>query len=144
MDSGIRLKSARDRGGLVQNLTYSNLTITDVTNPIFITSYYPTMPTDPTVDTAQAITATTPIWQDITLSNITITGSPNAGVLWGLPEEPISNVTFSNVKIQATKGMEIFHAKGISFTNGSSITVSSGAQATVYDATVTGMTTTAY
>ena len=142
--SGIRMKSARDRGGTVQNLTYSNITMTNVQNPIFITSYYPTLPTDPSADTAMAVTATTPIWKNITIKNMTATGSTNAGILWGLPEEKIATVVFDDVKIQATTGMEIFHATGVSFTNGSSVTPKSGAAVTTYDAAVSGITTTAY
>ncbi len=142
--SGIRMKSARDRGGTVQNLTYSNITMTNVQNPIFITSYYPTLPTDPSADTAMAVTATTPIWKNITIKNVTVTGSTNAGILWGLPEEKIATVVFDNVKIQATTGMEIFHATGVSFTNGSSVTPKSGAAVTTYDAAVSGITTTAF
>ena len=142
--SGIRMKSARDRGGTVQNLTYSNITMTNVQNPIFITSYYPTLPTDPSADTAMAVTATTPIWKNITIKNVTVTGSTNAGILWGLPEEKIATVVFDNVKIQATTGMEIFHATAVSFTNGSSVTPKSGAAVTTYDAAVSGITTTAY
>jgi polygalacturonase len=142
--SGIRMKSARDRGGLVQNLTYSNITMTNVPNPVFITSYYPTLPTDPTTDTAMAITATTPHWQNITIRNLVATGSTNGGILWGLPEAKISTLVFDNVKIQATTGMEIFHATGISFTNGSTVTPRSGAAVTVSDAAVTGVTTTPF
>ena len=40
-DSGIRLKSGRDRGGLVENLTYENLVMDRVKNSIYMTSYYP-------------------------------------------------------------------------------------------------------
>ena len=142
--AGIRMKSERGRGGLVENLTYSNLTMTNVEDPIFIASYYPTLPTDPTTDPAQAVTATTPEWENITIENVTATGSANAGILWGLPEAQISNVTFDNVRVQATTGMEIFHATGISFTGGSTLTPTSGAVVTTYDATVTGITTTAF
>ncbi len=142
--SGIRMKSARDRGGLVQNLVYSNITMTGVENPIYITSYYPTMPTDPKADPAQAITATTPEWQNITIRNVTITGSSNAGILWGLPEAKISAVVFDNVRIQASTGMQVFHATGISFVGGSTVTPKSGAAVTTYDADVTGIATTAY
>jgi polygalacturonase len=142
--SGVRMKSARDCGGLVQNLTYSNLTMTNVQNPIYITSYYPTLPTDPTTDTAMAVTATTPEWENITLKNVTATGSSNAGILWGLPEAKISGLVFDNVRVAATTGMEIFHASGVSFTNGSTVTPKSGAAVTTYDAAVTGITTTAY
>jgi len=142
--SGIRLKSGRDRGGLVQNLTYSDITMTDVQNPIYITSYYPTMPTDPTADTAQATTSTTPYWKDITIKNVTITGSTNAGIVWGLPESKVSNLILDNVKVQANTGMVIYHATGVSFTNGSSVTPKSGAAVKIYDADVTGITTTNY
>jgi polygalacturonase len=143
-DSGIRMKSARDRGGLVHNLTYSNITMTGVTNPIFITSYYPTMPTDPTVDPGQAITATTPYWQDITIKNVTITGSANAGIIWGLPEAQVKNLTLDAVSIQAKTEMKIFHASGVSFINGSTVTVSTPPAVVVYDATVTGIATHTY
>ena len=40
--------------------------------------------------------------------------------------------------------MEIFHATGVSFTNGSSVTPKSGAAVTTYDAAVTGITTTPF
>jgi polygalacturonase len=142
--AGIRMKSGRDRGGVVQNLTYSNITMTNVQNPIYITSYYPTMPTNPTVDSAQATTATTPYWKDITIKNVTITGSANAGILWGLPESKISNLVFDNVRIQADTGMVVYHATGIAFANGSTVTPKSGALAKIYDADVAGITTTAY
>ena len=142
--SGIRMKSARDRGGLVQNLSYTNLTLKNVQNPVYITSYYPSLPTDPKSDPAQAVSATTPYWKNITIKNVTITGSANAGILWGLPESKIETLTFDNVQIQAKTGMEIFHASGVSFSNGSSVTPTSGAAVTTYDAAVSGINTTAY
>jgi polygalacturonase len=142
--AGIRLKSYRGNGGDVTGLTYSNITMTNVPTPVSIESYYPTLPSDPTTDPAQAVTAGTPIWENITIKNVTATGSSNAGILWGLPEAKISNVVFDDVKIKATTGMKIFHATGISFIDGSSVTVSSGAAVTTYDATVTGIQTTAY
>jgi hypothetical protein len=40
--------------------------------------------------------------------------------------------------------MKIFHATDISLVNGSTVTPKSGAAVTVYDAVVTGITTTAY
>src|SRR5580692_7845999 len=113
------MKSERGRGGLVTGLTYSNITMTDAPTPIYITSYYPTLPTDPTTNPAQAVTATTPQWESITLQNVTVTGSTSAGILRGLPEAKITNMVFDKVSIQAKTEMEIFHATGISFTNGS-------------------------
>ncbi len=75
---------------------------------------------------------------------MTAVGSTNAGILWGLPEEKISNVAFDNVNVKGTTGMEIFHATGISFTGGSVVTATTGAAVTTSDATVTGIATTRF
>jgi hypothetical protein len=40
--------------------------------------------------------------------------------------------------------MNIYHATGISFIDGSTVTAGSGAAVTIYDASVTGIQTTAY
>src|SRR5262249_32358547 len=104
----------------------------------------PTLPADPTTDTAMAVTATTPTWQNITIRNLTATGSTSAGILWGLPEAKISAIAFDNVQIKAKTGMTIHHATGGSFTNGSTVTPSWGAAVTIYDAAVTGISTTAF
>jgi hypothetical protein len=39
--SGIRTKAARDRGGLALNRTYSHMTLANLQNPVYITSYDP-------------------------------------------------------------------------------------------------------
>jgi hypothetical protein len=113
-----------------------------VQNPVYITSYYPDLPSDPTTDTAMVVTATTPYWQNITIRNLTATGSTNGGIIWGLPEAKVSGLVFDNVKISAKTGIKIFHATGVSFTNGSTETPQSGAAVTIYDAAVTGVSTT--
>ena len=142
--SGIRMKSARGRGGLVENISYSNITMTNVQNPVFITSYYPSLPTDPTTDPAQAVTTTTPEWQKITITNLSAVGSTMGGTLWGLPEAPIAQVVFDNVSIQAKQPMEIFHATGISFVNGSKVTVTPASAVVTFDAAVSGIATRAF
>ncbi|THU38182.1 hypothetical protein FAM09_16000 [Niastella caeni] len=40
-DNGIRMKTNRTRGGTVQYLTYSNLTMTNVSTPITLLEFYP-------------------------------------------------------------------------------------------------------
>ena len=137
--SGIRLKTARDRGGLEQYFTYSNITMSGVTTPFYVTSYYPKEPTSPTADPAQVITATTPTWQHLLFKNITVTGSPNAGVFWGLPEQSISDVVFDNVSIAATTGMKAYFVSGLVFKNNSSIKATSGSALTTYTTTVSGI-----
>jgi len=137
--AGIRLKTARGRGGVEQYITYSNLTMSGVTNPIWITSYYPKLPTSPTADTVQAVTSTTPSWQHITIKNVTATDASNAGILWGLPEKSIYNVVFDNLNISATTGMTANFVASLTFKNGTTITASNGAALTTHSSTFSGI-----
>jgi len=141
-DNGVHIKSNRTRSGTVQYLTYSNITMTNVADPINLCEYYPdnTIPSTASGDTAQPITSTTPVWKHITLQNITATGATTAGILWAVPEKPMVDLVFDNVKITATKGMTANFINGASFINGSKITVSSGnAFVSTYNSTITGI-----
>jgi polygalacturonase len=136
-EAGIRLKSPRGRGGLVEYLTYQNLTMSNVTRSILITSYYPKIPVDPDQDRAQAIERRTPIWRHIRIRDVTSTNGLIAGQIVGLPEMPIEDVVLTNVRISAEQAIEIAHARGIKFVN----CVLSGAadKPTIVDATVDGL-----
>ncbi len=139
-DSGIRIKTARGRGGLLQNLIYENLTMTAVKNPIYIIDWYPERdaPRDPATETAEPITDRTPINKNIIIRNVTATNCPTAGTIRGLPEAPVTDVTLSNVTISAKAGLKIYHAHGIRFAD-SKIEVESGKPLTLFDAEVAGL-----
>lgn len=139
-DAGIRIKTPRGNGGLAQNLTYENLTMTDVKNPIYINDYYPerNAPKDPSTEAAEPVNDRTPIIKNILIRDVSITNCPSAGAIRGIPEMPVSDVTFSNVTISARKGLIINHAKGVRFIN-SRITVEEGKTLTTYDAEIIGL-----
>jgi len=139
-DSGIRIKTGRGIGGLLQNITYENLSMTAVKNPIYIIDYYPerNAPADPATEKPEPITDRTPFNRNIIIRNVTATHCPTAGTIRGLPEAPISDITFSNVNISAKTGMKIYHATGIRFV-GSKMTVENGNPLTTFDAQVTGL-----
>jgi hypothetical protein len=116
--------------------------MTNVGNPINLCAYYPdsSIPSDPKTAASATITSTTPNFKHIVLQNITATGASVAGWMWGLPEQYLSDVTFDNVKITASKGMTANFVTGVVFKNGSKITVSSGnAFLGLYKATITGI-----
>ncbi|MBV4357289.1 glycoside hydrolase family 28 protein [Pinibacter aurantiacus] len=141
-DNGVRIKSNRTRSGVVQYLTYSNLTMTNVSNPFFIAEYYPdnTIPSTANGDVAQTITTTTPVWKYMTFKNITVTGADKAGIIWAVPEKAMRDLTFDNVKITAAVGMKMNYANNVIFTNGSKITASSGnAFISTYQSSITGI-----
>ncbi|MGY1499932.1 pectinesterase family protein [Streptomyces sp. QTS52] len=106
--AGVRIKTARDRGGEVHGITYKNLTMTNVTTPIQIVGYYPKVPADG--DAAQAVTSTTPNYHDITIANITATGAREAGQIVGVPERPVTGLTLTSVTISAKTGLTVRNA----------------------------------
>jgi polygalacturonase len=116
-DNGVRLKSGRDRGGLVEDITYENLTMKHVKNSILIDSYYPTIPENPALDTIHPITGKTPIWRHIRMNKITSDDSDSAIRILGLPEMPIQDVELSNIRISAKTGIQITSGNGIRFEN---------------------------
>jgi hypothetical protein len=117
--NGLRLKAGRGFGGLVQNVSYDQITMTNVQHPIWVTSYYlngsATDPSDPSRDPGQPVTATTPFWQNLSYSNISATGASDAGTFYGLPEAPVVNVTLTNVNIAAGSRMKVYHAYNVQF-----------------------------
>ena len=137
-DAGIRLKSSRIAGGLVEDLTYENLTMKKVKVAIYITSYYPKEPSDPASDAKQAVGDLTPIWKNIRISHVTAEGGETAGIVVGLPEMPIENVTLEDVHLKAKKGMTIVNARGIKFVD-STVEAASGEGVMVKNAEVSGL-----
>lgn len=109
-DNGIRVKANRDRGNDVGNLTFRDIEMKNVKNAVIISEYYPRV-LPPAGEAPQPITRLTPHFHDITLENITATGSETAGVIAGLPEVPIKGVTLNNVHIAAKNGLTIAHAE---------------------------------
>jgi len=142
--SGLRIKTSNDRGGTVQYLTYQQIGMTNVSYPIWFSEWYSSDPSNPSTATTSSVTSTTPNYKHIVVRNLKATGGSIARAIYGRPEQHISDVLLDNVKISATTGMNIFYADSVVFTNSSSITASSGNAVTVYDATVSGITTTSY
>jgi len=106
-DNGVRIKSARDRGADISNLWFSNIKMEDVKTPLLITEYYPRIPES---DMAQPVTALTPHFHDIHITNLTATGAKQTGIIAGLPESPIEQLFLDNVHLQGAEGMRISNA----------------------------------
>lgn len=111
-DVGIRVKSQRGRGGVVEGLAVSNVVMQNVASAFTITMFY--QGADKPGDEFP-VNEGTPRFRDFIFSNITARGSKTAGQITGLKEMPIENISFSNVRIQAQTGMKCTDAKDISF-----------------------------
>jgi len=131
-DYGIRLKSDNNSsgsgaGGICQNLSYSNIGMTNITKaPIVIYSYYSEFGTPTSItpfiactQTVDPVTSTTVIWRNITISNVTATviGSGIAGIIWGRIEMPVTNLTLSQITISAPKTFDVYNVRNFQFTD---------------------------
>jgi hypothetical protein len=125
--NGIRIKSDNDRGGLVQNISYINIGITNVNFPIQVYGYYhwygtPSGISPQIAASTNAVsppTASTPIYRNITFSNITGTsvGGYPAAIIWARTEMPATNIVFNNVNVNASRPFEIYNARGVQLTD---------------------------
>jgi polygalacturonase len=117
-EAGVRLKSRRGRGGLVENITYCDLTMKNVGQAIVISSYYYGLPKPGMHDEAHPVDKDTPIWRHIVIRNVTATaGTKDAGLIIGLPEMPARDILLENVSIGARDGLRIAYADGVTLRN---------------------------
>lgn len=97
-DNGLRIKSDPSRGGLVQNVTYRNVCIRNVMNPLVFTPHYTTF-------TGSRL----PVYRDITLENVHVT-TPGAFTFLGLDAEHKLGIRLSNVTADDQKN-SLFYVK---------------------------------
>ncbi len=145
-DNGIRMKSDNDRGGLVQNISYLNLGMTNIGLPIVIYSYYNQVGTPNNIspataagETVAAVSGTTPIWRNVLMSNVTATVSAGgtAGIIWGRTEMPVTNVTMAKINISAPKTFDLYNAYDVRVLDSQFSVPSSAKTLTLYNTGVT-------
>lgn len=124
-DVGIRFKSNRGRGGVVENIHITDIAMINiVTEPIHFNLFYggdaPTeKPETEVVDSAAylsripKVSEETPAFRDITIRNVVCRGAGAAMWIQGLPEMPVRNVRLENVSITATRGARLIDVVGI-------------------------------
>ena len=145
--NGLRLKAGAGYGGLVQNVSYSNIQMNNVALPIVITSFYENgsdnFPTDPTSVTAATLNSTTPLWKDIRFNAITATGASQDGLIYGEPltgsGAPATNfngLSLSNVDISGYQGMGIYYVQNLQLGSGNTFSAQSGPGLATYGDTL--------
>jgi polygalacturonase len=109
-DRGLRFKSRRGRGGVVEDIRISNIVMTDVLCPITMNLYYACGAWgDATVSDKrpQPIDAGTPHFRRIHLSHITAHNVKYAAAfLYGLAEMPLEDITLSDISISLSPDAE--------------------------------------
>lgn len=113
---GIRLKTLRGRGGVIQNATFDSIIMKDISGDAFnINSNYTGNGT-PLTGTG-VVDETTPAIKNLTFNNIDTIGAEEASFFQGLEEMPVDGVTFSNINVTATKGLYSQYVKNVKMTN---------------------------
>lgn len=110
-DRGIRLKSRRGRGGVVEDIRVNNIVMKDVICPFILNLYYFCGPrgNDKYVwdKNPYPITEETPAFRRIHFSNITARDiKASAGFLYGLAEMFVEDITFDNIDIAMAENPE--------------------------------------
>lgn len=109
-DRGIRIKTARGRGGVVEEIRVSNIIMKNIRKEAFVMDmqYARTQP--------EPVSERTPQIRNIHISNVTAQTNA-AGIINGLAEMPVEDITFNDVQIDAVTGFVVNLAKDIEFNN---------------------------
>ena len=122
-DVGLRFKSKRGRGGIVENIYINDISMMDIaTDAISFNMYYggksvAEMLADgdhPDNTTKVKVDETTPIFRNINIENVVCSHAGRAMEFNGLPEMPIDRIILKNITIHADKDAEFTNCVNIS------------------------------
>lgn len=122
-DVGLRFKSKRGRGGVVENIWIKNISMFDIpTEAVIFNLYYGGM----SAAEAQAagknqaqeikpmpVDETTPCFRNIYIEDVVCRNANRAMFFNGLPEMPVTNINLKNIEITANKPAEFKYCKNI-------------------------------
>ncbi len=109
-DRGIRIKTARGRGGVVEDIRVDNIVMKNIKEQaiVFDMQYAKT--------TLEPVSERTPQFRNIHFSNITAQTN-QAIYINGIEEMPVEDITFNDIQFVAKTGAVIKEAKHIEFHN---------------------------
>jgi len=125
-DIGLRFKTTRGRGGIVENIFIKDVYMKDIpAEAILFDMYY--MAKDPVVLAGEKrelpkiefknVDETTPQFRNFHISNVYCNGAEKGIFIRGLPEMHVKDIVLENMVLQATRGIDVQEASGISFKN---------------------------
>ena len=108
-DRGLRIKSMRGRGGVIENVWYERVRQQDLRQiGVEITTFYGS-------STLVPHTQTPPKIRGVHVRDVTTVGVKKAIEVVGLPESPIEDVSFDNVEISSHDGARCVDAQRVKF-----------------------------
>lgn len=125
-DIGLRFKTTRGRGGVVEDVFIRDVYMKDIPGAaILFDMYYEAkdpVPAageerEPPVVVMQPVTEETPQFRNFHISNIHCDGAEKAVFIRGLPEMPIRSIYFSDLVMNTTDGIDIQEGQDIRVSN---------------------------
>jgi hypothetical protein len=125
-DVGLRFKSNRGRGGVVENIFISDIKMNDIpTHAISFDLFYGGQSVSEMLEAeikdnlaiAEPVTEETPQFKNIIIKNVTLKGAMQAVFLQGLPEMNLENIRLSNMILSADKGFTMIDVNGLILEN---------------------------
>lgn len=125
-DVGLRFKTARGRGGVVENIFVDGVDMTDIAGEaILFDMYYAAK--DPVQVNGEAygipeikaepLNEGTPQFRNFRITNVTCKGANTGILVRGLPEMAVQNIDIENTVLECNKGMVCQEADGIRLKN---------------------------
>lgn len=125
-DIGLRFKTTRGRGGVVEDIFIKDIFMKDIPgDAILFDMYY--MGKDPVPQAGEkrelpvaefkTVDETTPVFRNFHISNVYCHGADKAIFVRGLPEMHVKDIVLENMVFQSKKGMDIQEGSGITFRN---------------------------
>lgn len=126
-DIGLRFKSTRGRGGVVENIYIDGINMVSIaTDAISLNLYYEgkSPVAEPEDDGTIRTTIkevgenpiadeSTPTFRNIVIKNVSCKGAGRAIYIEGLPEKPVSGILLQNVNIQSRSGIRCVEASQV-------------------------------
>ncbi len=125
-DIGLRFKTTRGRGGVVENIYITNTYMKDIPGEaILFDMYYAAqdpIPLNgekrepPKVQTLP-VTEETPQFRNFFITNVVCNGAKKAIFVRGLPEMSVKNIVLKDMVLQADEGLDMTEGSGITLKN---------------------------
>jgi polygalacturonase len=107
--AGIRIKAARGRGGVVEDIFFRDITMGRIDgDAIQLTTEYPLF---------VAPAGKAPVFRNIQVKNITCTKAKTAARLIGLPDSALREISLENITIAADEGLQCTSATAMRLLN---------------------------
>lgn len=143
-DIGLRFKTTRGRGGVVEHIYASHINMSDIKgDAIRFDMYYAAQDPVPLAgekrvspkEVLMPVTEATPQFRHFYIRDINCMGASHALFFRGLPEMAIKNINLSRLTMQTQKGIELTEADGIHIKDMRAVITEPGAEGKIEDPT---------